>query len=752
LGKLYQQSQPYPPGGTPVYTTYSYDASGRTKSVVLPDTISTTTYAYQAHVVTVTDPAGKWKTFTMDSFGNLVSVQEPDPVLGTVTTSYTYDVLNHLIGVSMPRGTSGTQTRTFNYNNGTTVTAFLQSATNPENGTVRYTYNSGSNTLATKTDAKNQQFSYAYDYYNRLTSVSGPGAQVLRTYYYDTNPLDNTGFSQNTQGRLAAVQYPPSGGTGVQMNDMYGYTPAGLPAAKRLVVSEPFTYLDQHNNQHQTAVSASLESDYGYNSEGKMTSMSYPTTVSINTPTPGPSYNYSYDSMYRLSGMTDSSNNTIVSNVGYNAANQLLTLDGPTGNETRGYNSLNQLTSLSVQLYASRELNLTYNYPTGTNNGKISSMYDAISGETVTYTYDSLNRLLTASGSTSGTTTWGQQYGFDGFGNLLSKTVTAGSGPSLSQAVSAANNQIVGQSYDANGNQYNNLQMSYDVENRLNAIYLLRYAYDAQNKRIWSWAGDLDSNGNVTNYTVSVYSASGQKLGAYVLAPILVSNGGTLVPSMQVTLSSGDQYFGGRRLANLDRLGSAGRQGISEGKYFPWGEDKGGTSPQDTWNYATYWRDSVSGLDYANNRYYSNAGGRFVTSDPAGFKAGRPENPGSWNRYAYTAGDPVNGNDPSGLDGYFGDLGVDWGYCDSVCLEQESFAEIGTYAGPTAQQMVCQSLILSFAQDGGAWNPGCGAPPTTGSLASPPPCQDDWGNVDQTLGACLSILQLRGSKRNRAGT
>jgi len=92
--------------------------------------------------------------------------------------------------------------------------------------------------------------------------------------------------------------------------------------------------------------------------------------------------------------------------------------------------------------------NLTYNYPTnGTNNGKISSMYNAISGETVTYTYDSLNRLLTANGSG-----WGQQYGFDSFGNLLSKTVTAGSGPSLSQAVNPTNNQIVGGSYDANGN------------------------------------------------------------------------------------------------------------------------------------------------------------------------------------------------------------------------------------------------------------------------------------------------------------
>ena len=59
---------------------------------------------------------------------------------------------------------------------------------------------------------------------------------------------------------------------------------------------------------------------------------------------------------------------------------------------------------------------------------------------------------------------------FDSFGNLLSKTVTAGSGPSLSVSVNAANNQIQGVSglsYDANGNQ--NVG-TYDAENRLSTV------------------------------------------------------------------------------------------------------------------------------------------------------------------------------------------------------------------------------------------------------------------------------------------
>ncbi|MBZ5610115.1 MAG: hypothetical protein LAP38_17780, partial [Acidobacteriia bacterium] len=154
---------------TVYWTTHYYDGLGRTTSVVAPDG-STTSYAYAANTVTVTDPAGKWKKFSMDALGNLTQVQEPDPSLGTVSTSYTYDILSHLTGVSMTRNGS-TQTRTFNYTNGSTVGALLLSATNPENGTVNYTYNTDM-TLATKTDAKGQVFGYSYDSYKRLTQVS----------------------------------------------------------------------------------------------------------------------------------------------------------------------------------------------------------------------------------------------------------------------------------------------------------------------------------------------------------------------------------------------------------------------------------------------------------------------------------------------------------------------------------------------------------------------------------------------------
>lgn len=59
------------PGGAQIWTTYSYDASGRTISVTAADG-SVTQYLYQGNQTTVTDPAGKTKTFTTDAMGVFV--------------------------------------------------------------------------------------------------------------------------------------------------------------------------------------------------------------------------------------------------------------------------------------------------------------------------------------------------------------------------------------------------------------------------------------------------------------------------------------------------------------------------------------------------------------------------------------------------------------------------------------------------------------------------------------------------------
>ena len=334
--------------------------------------------------------------------------------------------------------------------------------------------------------------------------------------------------------------------------------------------------------------------------------------------------------MHRPVALTDQTSFQAVSNVQYNAANQLTSMNYYFFNETRQYNSLNQLTNLN---------GITYNYPAGSNNGKISSQ--VVSGETITYQYDSLNRLASAAGSG-----WAENYGYDSFGNLVSKTPTAGSPPQLSIAVDPATNRIVGQFYDANGNQQS-LTYTYDVENRVVGAAGVQYAYDSQNKRIWktTW----DANGNPNGQEAYFYGVDGQKLGTYAL----LLNYGSGQPYLINTASNLGVYFGGKRVGTIDQTGAmlsfvTDRLG-SHGSYYPYGEEKTTPLPNDEVKFATYTRDSATGLDYADQRYCSSQFGRFLSPDPYRASSG-PSNPASWNRYSYVGGDPVNNSDPFGLD------------------------------------------------------------------------------------------------------
>ena len=137
----------------------------------------------------------------------------------------------------------------------------------------------------------------------------------------------------------------------------------------------------------------------------------------------------------------------------YNPAGQMTQLKyGYYGyTETRSYNTLGQVTQIRSNYGGVDSLNMQYVYSATQNNGQISQSIDSVSGETIDYTYDSLNRLITS--ATQGPQ-WGLSFSYDGFGNRLSQTVTKGSGPNNNLSVKGGTNRIKmsGYSYFPNGN------------------------------------------------------------------------------------------------------------------------------------------------------------------------------------------------------------------------------------------------------------------------------------------------------------
>src|ERR1039457_3703744 len=353
-----------------------------------------------------------------------------------------------------------------------------------------------------------------------------------------------------------------------------------------------------------------------------------------------------YDANGRLGGMQDAANGNaplMAMTATYGVAGEMLGLTylGPYQQYYQQYTVYTEALTYNAMLQLTREtvtwgypnqgtpMDMQYVYTGGANNGRIAQSIDGVGGETVNYTYDALNRLATA-GATNGT--WGQAYTYDGFGNLTGKAVTAGSAPVLSVSVDPATNRVVGQQYDGNGNAGAGY---YDVENRMivGPDYVTTYVYDHAGKRVKKASG--------TSWELYFYGIGGQKL----VTQACTSSGCTAAPQYNV-------YFGGKLVKSkgvvvvTDRLGSVrANTSLERMSYYPYGEEKTSTADGRE-KFGTYTRDNPA-TDYADQRYYAVGMGRFGTPDPYRNSAG-PGDPGSWNRYAYVGGDPINFTDSNG--------------------------------------------------------------------------------------------------------
>jgi len=639
-GRAYKVSNPH--NSTPQYWTETRtDALGRTVKTILPDN-STTTSVYTTTAVKTTDPTGKQRQSVSDGSGRMVTFWEPDPTNNnslTLQTFYSYNLFDALTTI-----TQGSQTRTYAYD----ALGRLTSATTPESGTVCFGSVSGStcnadgydsfNNLLKRTDARGVLTSYGYDTLNRLSQVSynvgstGVPATPTVTWTYGTNS------SQNNNGRLITM----TDGVG---SENYNYDILGeVTQVAKLISGTTYT------------------TTYQYNHAGELSQITYPSNRVV-VP--------SYDSIGRpcavgTSGSTCTTGTVYASGFGYSPAGLVTALKYGNGIfASFGFSSDRlQLTCLDYSTTnrngtcahdSTTKFGLAYSYgAAGSKNGQISGITDSVdNGRSVTYTYDALYRLSTA--TTTGSANypaWGLSMTYDRYGNRTDQNQTAGNPPMNHILINAATNRISGDCYDANGNL---------LAESAPPCPSPTYTYDAENHTVTyggSAAYNYDGHGlrvkkclpNCTSPTTSiVYIFTGSKViaeydnGAAVGSPSreYVYSGTTLLAKID---PSGTKYYHQDHLSNRLVTDSSGNAYAQLG-HFPFGESWYNAT-NDKLLFTTYERDSESGNDFAMARYNVNRLGRFLSPDPFN---GDISDPQSLNRYAYVLNDPCNLGDPLGL-------------------------------------------------------------------------------------------------------
>ncbi len=292
------------------------------------------------------------------------------------------------------------------------------------------------------------------------------------------------------------------------------------------------------------------------------------------------------------------------------------------------------------------------------------------------YGYDHLNRITgiweNKAAHNLGETGTGltQQYTFDRYGNrTVNNPVSTFPVENSPYTVTTASNRLQKTGncmiYDLAGNLTDDCgrTRAYDGNNKMISAYdvgiATSYRYNADGQRVIKTVGTVS--------TWYIYGMGGELIAEYP------ANGATNMPQMEYGYRGGELLIEGGcdvvRWKVSDHLGSTrmsiGTTGtlasVKRTDYLPFGEEIGATvgirtalqgySQVDCWKqkFTGYEKDTETGLDYAQARYYSNVQGRFTSPDPL-LSSGKIGTPQSWNRYSYSYNNPLKYTDPSGFD------------------------------------------------------------------------------------------------------
>jgi RHS repeat-associated protein len=299
-GTIHTETRPTDAGDY-IVTYNAYDALKR--PIIICDNVnhfSTVEYDAYGNPLTRTDALGIVTKYEYNDFGLLEAVtqnykanpgSEDDPNATNVRTEYTYDVIGNLTKI---KDANGHET-SYTYD----VLNRLWKVTNPLGKVTEYGYDALGNRTSL-IDANNQTTFFNYDLANRLDIIDYPSGMADVDFGYD--PL----------GRLIGV------------DDGLGHTTWVYDNLNRITsIIDPF---------NKTV-------GYGYDDDGKRTSITYPSPVSK-------TITYQYNTLDQLTGVLDGT--TLLADYTYDIAGRLIeTALGNGVTSTIGYDPSGQLTSLT---------------------------------------------------------------------------------------------------------------------------------------------------------------------------------------------------------------------------------------------------------------------------------------------------------------------------------------------------------------------------------------------------------------------
>ncbi|HEY3903297.1 MAG TPA: RHS repeat-associated core domain-containing protein, partial [Streptosporangiaceae bacterium] len=652
----------------------------------------------------------------------------------------------------------------------------VTSAIDGAGDTTTYSYDAlGRRTVTTMPDGTSQHTSY--DEAGNVLGLSNDNSagtvlsQTSASYDADgnaistTDPMGNTTtFGYNALG-LPVTEVQPVSATS-SITTSFGYDPAGNLTRYTDGNGNATTYTYNSWNLAESTIVPATAANPGlasrtfttsYDADGRPVQQSSPGGVTATD---------SYDALGDVTGQTGSGADapTTARTFGYNSVGELTLASAPGGTDTFGYDDRGLLLSatgpsgassfgynadgaLATQTTAAGTSSFTYD-----NAGRPATLTDAVTGDTLSYGYNTDSELTSVGYGSSGAASQGLtynslheqtgdtltspsgqteasiSYGYNANGDETSKTTTGFDGASSNTYTYDDANRLtswnngattVSYGYDADGNrtQVGNQTFTYDARDELLSGAGSTYSYTPRGT-----LASVTAGGTTTNSTFDAFneliSQGGQHYSYDALGRVATGQGYTFSYSgvSNDVASDGTYTYSRDAAGSLVGIGNgtgsvlaltdqhrdvvgeftatgAGLTGSSS--YDPLGNVLATAGQLGNLGYQSGWTDPSTANVNMDSRWYNPATGQFISRDSATNSA--IPNSAVANTFAYGDDNPLTAYDPLGT----------CGFLDFGCHVKQALNTV-TSAASTAWNGVTSTASS-------AWN---GITSTTGGWAS----------------------------------